>query len=704
MTSMMKSPWRLVLLGLFSFGSLCRAEGKIYLAPNGNDAWSGTLAEPNADRTDGPVATPARARDLARAAHGADGKQPVEVILRGGTYLLSEPLVLGPEDSHTTWSAFRKRADTPRETPILSGGRRLTHGTVVSLNGHHAWRFDAAVDGKLDFRFHELWLNDKSMPRARWPKKGTLAVGQTPKTKTHAEWREPEDAFPFNAGEVPTHWQRLGDVEVLLTSRWVDARMPLVSIDDQAHEIHCARKATFHAETGDRFALENVQDVMTEPGEWCLNSADKAVYLLPPAALADASPDSVDVMVPSLAQLVRLCGNIAQKRWISDVNFIGITFSHNEWFFDHVAPGQRPDAARTGFPQAAAGVPGAVWGEGVRHATFDGCHFAHLASYGLELARASRDNQILSCTFTDLGAGAIVLGERAIRDDLDDQNSHNRVIATEITDGGNLFPGAVGILIGQSHDNLVCRNRIAHFWYSGISVGWTWGYGRSLSQNNVIQFNDVGHIGAKNDGDEPILSDMGAIYTLGNQDGSKILQNRFHDIAGVKYGGWGIYFDEGTTGIVAEQNVVYRTTHGGFHQHYGKDNIVRNNLFALARDGQIQRTKVEDHTSFIFENNLVYWTQGKLFTGKWNPLNARLDNNAYWYGGESQPRFAGRTFPQWQATGADAHSLVGKPHFINGGDDNFRLAADAGPWLAGFHPEGVPLENDQRDASDAAVR
>ena len=39
----------------------------IFVAPNGNDAWSGSLAEPNAAKTDGPLATLERAREKIRA-------------------------------------------------------------------------------------------------------------------------------------------------------------------------------------------------------------------------------------------------------------------------------------------------------------------------------------------------------------------------------------------------------------------------------------------------------------------------------------------------------------------------------------------------------------------------------------------------------------------------------------------------------------
>src|SRR3990167_5752472 len=66
----------------------------LYVAPNGNDAWSGRLAEPK--DTDGPLATLQQARDAIRKLK-KQGPLPaggVVVELRGGVYELARPLEL----------------------------------------------------------------------------------------------------------------------------------------------------------------------------------------------------------------------------------------------------------------------------------------------------------------------------------------------------------------------------------------------------------------------------------------------------------------------------------------------------------------------------------------------------------------------------------------------------------------------------------
>src|SRR5262245_2158593 len=83
------------------------------VATTGGDDNPGTLAK--------PFATLVRARDAVRKLNAGG---PVTVLVRGGTYVLKQTLVFGPEDSGTQQRRIVYAA-YPDETPVLSGGREI---------------------------------------------------------------------------------------------------------------------------------------------------------------------------------------------------------------------------------------------------------------------------------------------------------------------------------------------------------------------------------------------------------------------------------------------------------------------------------------------------------------------------------------------------------------------------------------------------
>ena len=138
-----------------------------YVAPSGNDGWSGKLEKHNADKTDGPFATLQRARDAVRELKHLQGgilKQPVTVLVRGGTYFLPKPLVFTPEDSGKAGLPIIYKA-YPQEKPVISGGRLINdwqqQGNLWVAN------LPEVKTGKWYFRL--LRVNDDWAICARYP-------------------------------------------------------------------------------------------------------------------------------------------------------------------------------------------------------------------------------------------------------------------------------------------------------------------------------------------------------------------------------------------------------------------------------------------------------------------------------------------------------------------------------------------------------
>ncbi|MSR46189.1 MAG: hypothetical protein EXS13_03840 [Planctomycetes bacterium] len=654
-----------------------------FVAPDGDDAGDGLTLHAEAGHA--PFRTIRRAFEAVRAAKAANGgalPAIASIELAATTHFLESPLHLGPDDSgggrdgkgdvfiHTAgggpFNGVAESVGAPRRPrALISGGRRIDGWTRARLDGKEC--FCAKVDpiAAHGSPFRELWIDGKRRPRARHPDRGYLAISGNDAAEAAKQWQQPVAAFVTSPADVAPLAAALprGDgttADVVAMCRWIENHCRVDAVDAVSGRVALRDPTVFKLEPGDLWYAEGSRAFLDAPGEWWLDETKGELWVM---ALPNEELATCEVIAPRLDHLVALTGDPSNERFVHDIHFADLDFAHCEWWF---APPTTPGGPRaSGFPQAAVGVPAAIRAEHAFDIHFNRCSVRHVGSYALSLGKGCRNSSAVDCELSDLGGGGVKIGETAIAGSRFDGCEVNSITGCRIVDGGRVFHSAIGIWVGQSSGNSIQVNEIADFFYSGISLGWAWGYGEADAAGTRVSLNAIHHIGKRSDGDGPILSDMGGIYTLGNHEGTEIDRNWFHDIAARRYGGWGIYFDEGTTKIVARGNVVERTSHGGFHQHYGRDNLVERNVFVDGRDAQVQRTRFEEHTSFTFRRNVVLFESGELFAGDLSRGNVAFEENLYWRRDGGEIRFAGGSFSDWQARGLDAGSRIVDPGFVD---------------------------------------
>ncbi|MFW6457721.1 MAG: right-handed parallel beta-helix repeat-containing protein, partial [Planctomycetota bacterium] len=588
-----------------------------YVSPEGNDAWTGCSAEVNAEGTDGPFRTLDAAQKAVRRRREELGeRENIRVWLRGGRYELDKTWEFEEADSgfgrdQEAWPQWAKTwpviwAAHKDEVPVISGGRRIEGPWErETVNGVEVWTTVLPEVARDEWSFSQLWVNGERRNRPRLPKEGVRVVDRAVDADFdgHGHTKEAYQCG-FKKGELSANWYNLEDVELHFFGWWLDKWVKIREVDEKERVVTFDRDAHLRMAwapgDGIDYVAVNVFEALTDPGEWYLDQSTGKFYYIP---MPGEDIESVEIVAPVAESLLEIDGT-------SNIRFEGITFAHNEWSL--------PDDF-AGAKQAAMHVPGAVNIRQADDCVFKNCRFEHLGSYGAEVVEGTVEAIFDHCTFTDLGAGGVKIWHECRR---------NVLVDCEIGDGGKVFSSAVGVLIGQSSGNRVVHCHIHDFYYTGVSVGWNWGYDESNGYGNIIEWNHIHDIG------KGLLSDMGGIYLLGHAPGTRLRYNRIHDITCRRYGGWCMYTDEGSTDVLIESNLCYNANRTAFNQHYGRNNRIRNNILAYGGEAVISYGQPEDHLGLIFEQNIFLSEDTPILCdvgpNRWTTEQTQFDGNIYW--------------------------------------------------------------------------
>ncbi len=658
--------------GEFEMGSY-----DLIVSPDGDDSNEGSL--------ENPLKTVAAAKEKLKALKEADCGN-ITVWFREGTYAFDSTLEFDSSDcSNVTYRSY------PDEEVIFSGSKEISGSwTETTINGVIAFVTDMPVENDSDY-FRSLFKDGKRLSRSNYPKQGVFKV-KDPKEDEGipSEWAPDfffhSLAFYANTSDI-LDFSNPGDVDIRLMHFWCDELMPIHSVDTATGRIETTKPSSMRIRVDDNFVYENVKETLSLPGEWYLDRSEEKLYYIP----QDGDTVENTVLYAGTTEQLITIENI------DSISFQGINFENTDW--DHI------DGTHTGnpfnsshplyknikygadHPQAAFEVPAAIYISASSKISFTDCRFKNISFTAVKFDKAAKDCNITSCYFDEIGGNAVFIhGDfvvPATTENIDVTDCH-------ISNYGRIFNNAIGILLTHAINCDLSYNEIHDGWYTGISVGWNWGYSDNSTNGIKICNNLIYNIG------NGWLSDMGAIYTLGIQPDTVISGNVIYNVGCDEgrygYGGWGIYLDEGSSYMLVEKNLVYDCSSQTFHQHYGKDNIIRNNIFAFGGEGAFRITKHEEHNSLTLSNNIFVTDNAVMYFQSTNMNWFIDDSNLYWdyknggnvYSGDSVKLFERKNIVSMMGRGYYNNGVFADPLFKDAANRDFTLAANSPALEAGF--------------------
>ncbi|MBC8010035.1 MAG: right-handed parallel beta-helix repeat-containing protein, partial [Burkholderiales bacterium] len=388
-----------------------------------------------------------------------------------------------------------------------------------------------------------VFLDGKRLPLSRWPN-GEYGYTTMKRVVSSGSFRaRTTDGGTFEYREDrPARWQTaLAENGVWLRGfwrvPWVAETLRVKSIDPKAKTMTFAvstangigskySRLEGNTRVGDGkegwFAL-NLLEEIDQPGEWSVDFSRSKLYIWLPAG----APGSRLFLADNAEPLVSLSG-------AKHVSFRDLVFTH----------------------QMGEGVS-ITDGDSVR---LLGCRVENILRRGV-LIRGGFNHVVQSCDLTEIGLAAIDLlgGDRSTLAPSKHQIVNNHIWRAALLAPVPALVAGLDVKTQQLVGARIAHNRIHDVTYSGVHFA---------GNDNVLENNELYRLGL--DG-----GDLGGFYTTGGWTarGNIVRKNFIHHSENAN----AIYMDDGHSGLLAEDNLIYRVESGLFVGG-GHDHVLRRNL------------------------------------------------------------------------------------------------------------------------------
>ncbi len=608
---------------MFSYSSVCT----LYVSKEfGHESYTGVHYE-NDSFLNGPLPSIEQALGKVAQMRRAEYLQPVTIKLMDDEYALDKTVNIGDLYQGFLFDYTRQNHITiepmgDKKVRIV-GGKRLTGFQKDTFNGKECYSLyiDEVKNGLWSFR--DLYINGRFANRTRYPQNGFLY----PEAVENKGFRVRSGWFIAREGDLPSNCGTLDDVTIVFCHYWLEEHLDIANYDSNT------RKCTFNGKTyiditetkGEggtmEYYVENLPTAFGRERDFYLDKQTGKLYYIPSH---DENMENAEIYAPVVNQLFNVEGNDK----VAGIRFRNLVFAYSKSDFTYIEKsiieenGTKIEKRQIigSDRQCLPHMHGAIHFKNVTDSHIDNCEFFCLGGHAVHVDESCDHCSVENSHIHNISGGGISITGGVLEDE--DKWTHDITVRNcHLEHLGEVFHGAAGILLTHGFDCNFSENIIHDLHYSGICLGWIWGYAPSVTHGNIVYKNHIYNLGSG------ILSDMGGIYTLGRQDGTVISYNCIHDIKSRNYGGWALYADEGSENILFEKNVCYNVSCNCFHLHYGRMNVLRNNYFRDAKESLILCTpRGEAHCGLIAYENILDVTHSIAYEGS-GPSLLSSDNN-----------------------------------------------------------------------------